>query len=612
MANDLLPVGDGNGNLGSSILRWVQGFFSTGISDGNNSASVADIKDAVDKKHVAVTTSEGSGVSVTGQSITNTDKGSTSLSSHTSAYDHTKIHDRQHAITSGTDHTGVSTDGTMASASDEKIPTEKAVKTYADGLVVGLLDDRGSYDASGNVFPSTGGSGPAGAVLKGDLWYISVGGTLGGITVTVGSSVRALVDTPGQTAGNWDTLDVGLGYVPENVVNKSTDATMGGAEPSDTLYPSQKATSTALAGKSGTDHTHAQLHDAATATVNGGLSVTGQAVSLLGSNLATKETPIDADGIFTGDSAATWVGKIVTWTNAWANYFKAKADALYATIAHTHATMTIAPATNTDTYVPRWNGTNSKTLSDGVGIGTSANQLVQLNGDAKLPAVDGSLLTNLPASKWNSISTLVTTATQTYQFEAVGDLTATILPGDWLKYKLSGTYYYGFVSAIAFGDPNTQITVAGVALTTGAGDLAEAYYAKPTFPPIQLFVEGYYAAAVEADLLRDVAKCPIKWMSSDAYLVALSGSGEIVDTGTEGKFNAEINGAALLTADTNKGIQLGAANTWVNNFSATDAGGINASNYKISFGQELELSLTEAGGTGDARNLTAILVVVTP
>lgn len=81
-----------------------------------------------------------------------------------------------------------------------------AAKTYTDGLVVGLLDDRGNYDASGNTFPASGGSGTAGAILKGDLWYITVAGTLGTLPVIPGDTVRALVDTPGQTAGNWSVM----------------------------------------------------------------------------------------------------------------------------------------------------------------------------------------------------------------------------------------------------------------------------------------------------------------------------------------------------------------------------------------------------------------------
>jgi hypothetical protein len=54
---------------------------------------------------------------------------------------------------------------------------------------VGLWDDRGNSAAT-NVFPSAGGSG-AGAILKGDIWTISAG-TLGGVAVSLGDTVRAL------------------------------------------------------------------------------------------------------------------------------------------------------------------------------------------------------------------------------------------------------------------------------------------------------------------------------------------------------------------------------------------------------------------------------------
>jgi hypothetical protein len=93
---------------------------------------------------------------------------------------------------------------------------QAAAQAYADSLVVGLLDDRGNYDASGNVFPSSGGSGTAGAVKKGDLWTVSVAGTLGGTAVTAGDVVRAIADTPGQTAGNWSVTENNFGYVALN------------------------------------------------------------------------------------------------------------------------------------------------------------------------------------------------------------------------------------------------------------------------------------------------------------------------------------------------------------------------------------------------------------
>ena len=93
-------------------------------------------------------------------------------------------------------------------------PTTQAVADYVAQAVAGLLDLRGTYDASTNLFPSTGGSGTAGAILKGDLWVISVAGTLGGESVIAGQSIFANVDTPAQTAANWEILPVGIITTP--------------------------------------------------------------------------------------------------------------------------------------------------------------------------------------------------------------------------------------------------------------------------------------------------------------------------------------------------------------------------------------------------------------
>jgi hypothetical protein len=103
-----------------------------------------------------------------------------------------------------------------------------SAQTYADGLVVGLVDDRGNYDASGNAFPSSGGSGVAGVILKGDLWTISVSGVLGGNAVTPGDLIRALVDTPGATSSNWAITENNIGYVAENSANKNASGGYAG------------------------------------------------------------------------------------------------------------------------------------------------------------------------------------------------------------------------------------------------------------------------------------------------------------------------------------------------------------------------------------------------
>lgn len=59
------------------------------------------------------------------------------------------------------------------------------------------------YDASGNVFPSEGGSGQDGAIRKGDWFFISVPGILDGVAVEIGANIIARVDNPGQTKNDW-------------------------------------------------------------------------------------------------------------------------------------------------------------------------------------------------------------------------------------------------------------------------------------------------------------------------------------------------------------------------------------------------------------------------
>jgi hypothetical protein len=123
---------------------------------------------------------------------------------------------------------------------------DAASKSYVDTAVTGLLDYRGSYDASTNLFPSTGGSGLLGAVLKGDFWICSVAGTLGGESVTAGDLIIAIVDTPGQTASNWDLIEHNIGTYVSSVTGTANRVTStGGTTPQIDI----SATFEALLGK---------------------------------------------------------------------------------------------------------------------------------------------------------------------------------------------------------------------------------------------------------------------------------------------------------------------------------------------------------------------------
>jgi len=98
---------------------------------------------------------------------------------------------------------GLTNGGTgAATAAGARTNLDVYSKTETEILVSGLLDLRGSFDASGGGYPTTGGSGTAGAILKGDTWKISVAGAIGKIN----DVVFALIDSPAQTAGNWEVI----------------------------------------------------------------------------------------------------------------------------------------------------------------------------------------------------------------------------------------------------------------------------------------------------------------------------------------------------------------------------------------------------------------------
>jgi len=115
----------------------------------------------------------------------------------------------------------------VASALDETILS--TAKSYADALVVGLWDDRGGFDASVNTYPVLTGSSSSGTILKGDIWTISVIATSGALLgYGIGSTVRSLIDNPGQTPANWSIELHDIGYTPENVSNKNTSGGYAG------------------------------------------------------------------------------------------------------------------------------------------------------------------------------------------------------------------------------------------------------------------------------------------------------------------------------------------------------------------------------------------------
>ena len=103
----------------------------------------------------------------------------------------------------------IDTDSTFAADSDLVVPSQKAVKTAIANAVVGLLDLKTGTDCSANPnYP---------AALKGDAYYVTVAGKIGGAagtSVDVGDVYAASADNAGGTeaavGASWFHLEHNL------------------------------------------------------------------------------------------------------------------------------------------------------------------------------------------------------------------------------------------------------------------------------------------------------------------------------------------------------------------------------------------------------------------
>lgn len=75
-------------------------------------------------------------------------------------------------------------------------------------IMEGYLKNCGFWDASGNAFPSTGGTGPSGAIRKNNIFILSPGGTFGGTFYDGGTIFMANVNDPADeiSIDGWSVL----------------------------------------------------------------------------------------------------------------------------------------------------------------------------------------------------------------------------------------------------------------------------------------------------------------------------------------------------------------------------------------------------------------------
>ena len=200
-------------------------------------------------------------------------------------------------------------------------------------------------------------------------------------------------------------------------------------------------------------------------------------------------------------------------------------------------------------------------------------------------------------SRWRKEEgTYVATPASTSTITTLIDRTAAISIGTPVRYEIAGVIYYGLVMNIT----TTTITIAGPPLSDDIDDL---YFGVPEMViQIDHDVPGTFAASAEDELIKTIRKSHSVWRGQPAYLVQIGHIVQALDSGTQPNVTASIGGGVVGTDNTNTGLPVALV------VQPTGVG-INPSNYRIEYGDAIELATT-AGGTGDASNLTVFLTFV--
>jgi hypothetical protein len=141
------------------------------------------------------------------------------------------------------------------------------------------------------------------------------------------------------------------------------------------------------------------------------------------------------------------------------------------------------PSTTVSGVVPTWNNTTGTLLGAGVPIGTSASNLLELNSSAKIPAVDGSLLTNVPVTVGNVVRGTCTSGYGLYNNSGV--VGCAPLSGSGTVNTVSVATANGFAGTVANPTTTPVITVStGVTgIIKGNGTTESAAVANSDYLP---------------------------------------------------------------------------------------------------------------------------------
>jgi hypothetical protein len=213
----------------------------------------------------------------------------------------------------GSNYVEISAPATLAANRSWTFDDEAGVfasKAHVAAAVVGLLDDKGNQDCSGNPnYP---------AALKGDVYTVSVAGKIGGasgIDVEVGDVFRAIADNAGGTQASvgtsWVVTQANLvGAATSSSTNTFTNKTFDAEATGNALTISEKQwlPAAGVSGATGAPMWDLPASNAPTATVITGSNVNFGTLSFPDSGASSAQITLKLPGDWSGaiDAKILW------------------------------------------------------------------------------------------------------------------------------------------------------------------------------------------------------------------------------------------------------------------------------------------------------------------
>lgn len=202
--------------------------------------------------------------------------------------------------------------------------------------------------------------------------------------------------------------------------------------------------------------------------------------------------------------------------------------------------------------------------------------------------------------RWTPFESSEFTATPPSTTTITVTTTTNVVVGSAIRFSQGSGYLYAIVTAVV---TNTTLTIAGAALNTGASITALELGGTGTVEQLDITIPGSYSASTTTTLMASSGLYK-RWMGRTAYLAQMQVTQSIADSGTEPKVQIRFNSQGVLTDNTNTGLQLSSAGTWV------VSTGVDTTKYDINAGEDIEIEVSAAGGDGDAQDLHVSMLLV--